>query len=70
MMIDLAAGEWINKPSDFRMTDESVEIITDPGTDFWQRSYYGFRNDNAPALLFSSSENFSFTTRVSFRYQH
>ena len=70
MMIDLAAGEWINKPSDFRMTDESVEIITDPGTDFWQRSYYGFRNDNAPALLFSSSENFSFTTRVSFQYQH
>ena len=33
-----------------------------PGTDFWQRTYYGFQNDNAPALLMKTEEKyFSFT---------
>ena len=44
-------------------SDRSVSITTDPNTDFWQRSYYGFRNDNAPALLFESEINFTFTSQ-------
>ncbi|MCB8948910.1 MAG: DUF1349 domain-containing protein, partial [Ardenticatenaceae bacterium] len=39
-------------------------------TDFWQRSYYGFRNDNAPALLLESDTNFTFTARASFSYKN
>ena len=31
--------------------NERVRFTTSPGTDLWQRTYYGFRNDNAPALL-------------------
>ena len=45
-----------------------MDITTDPFTDFWQRTYYGFRNDNAPALLLETRENFTFTTRVDFHY--
>jgi regulation of enolase protein 1 (concanavalin A-like superfamily) len=46
-----------------------VSIVTEPNTDFWQRSYYGFRNDNAPALLLQARRNFTFTVRASFRYR-
>ncbi|GAL10288.1 hypothetical protein JCM19233_1265 [Vibrio astriarenae] len=68
-MIDFTVGEWIFKPKLSEVTANSVSITTEPETDFWQRSYYGFRNDNAPALQIESDENFTFTTKVSFDYQ-
>ncbi len=63
--LDLNNSEWINKPSAQLITSDSVVITTEPETDFWQRSYYGFRNDNAPALLFDSSDNWRATRRIS-----
>ena len=68
-MIDFTLGKWIFEPKVSEVSAESVSITTEPGTDFWQRSYYGFRNDNAPALQIESDENFTFTTKVSFDYQ-
>ncbi|QIA64956.1 DUF1349 domain-containing protein [Vibrio astriarenae] len=68
-MVDFTVGEWIFKPKLSEVTSNSVSITTEPETDFWQRSYYGFRNDNAPALQIESDENFTFTTKVSFDYQ-
>lgn len=61
-------AKWINPPKKYEITDSFVKITTDPKTDFWQRSYYGFRNDNAPAWLIESGENFTFTVKVSFEY--
>ncbi len=69
MQIDFTQGRWINRPRKYLAEKSRVEITTDPGTDFWQRSYYGFRNDNAPALLVESADNFSFTVRVGFEYR-
>lgn len=68
-MIDFTQGKWIFEPQSHQVTAEKVSITTEPETDFWQRSYYGFRNDNAPALQIESQENFTFTTKVSFDYQ-
>ncbi|OQA47142.1 MAG: hypothetical protein BWY52_00329 [Chloroflexi bacterium ADurb.Bin325] len=69
MKLDLSSAEWLYPPRSYEVTEHSVTITTDPGTDFWQRSYYGFRNDNAPALLLTSAENFTFTARASFAYR-
>ena len=69
MTIDPGTAEWINPPNSFETTGNSVKLVTDPNTDFWQRSYYGFRNDNAPALLFEHGENLTFTVKASFDYQ-
>lgn len=68
-MIDFSAGKWIFEPKISEVRSKSVSITTEPETDLWQRSYYGFRNDNAPALLLQSNENFTFTSKVSFAYQ-
>ena len=39
---------WTREPNDFKIKDNTVEITTKPNTDLWQRTYYHFRNDNAP----------------------
>lgn len=58
---------WTREPKINLLTDEKVEIITEPKTDLWQRTYYGFRNDNAPVLQTKTSEKyFSFTVKASF----
>ncbi len=66
--MDFSAATWFNKPKKFKVTSRSVIMTTEPNTDFWQRSYYGFRNDNAPALLVESDDNFTFTVKAAFRY--
>lgn len=68
-MVNFTVGKWISEPKVKEVTPELVSITTKPKTDLWQRSYYGFRNDNAPALLIDSEENFTFTAKVSFAYQ-
>ncbi len=69
MSIDFTTANWMNEPTRSEVLPQSVTITTDPGTDLWQRTYYGFRNDNAPALLLEREENFTFTTRVEFDYR-
>jgi regulation of enolase protein 1 (concanavalin A-like superfamily) len=69
MSIDLSAAKWLHQPKVFEISDREVSITTEPNTDLWQRTYYGFRNDNAHALLLESSNNFTFTAKASFEYQ-
>jgi regulation of enolase protein 1 (concanavalin A-like superfamily) len=65
---NFSAAKWLNQPRRSEKSAQSVKINTDPKTDFWQRSYYGFRNDNAHALLLESDTNFTFTAKASFDY--
>jgi len=69
MNIDFSKASWLYPPKVSELSSEFIRIVTDPGTDFWQRTYYGFRNDNAPALLLETQLNFTFTTRVTFTYR-
>lgn len=69
MNIELHDGKWVNEPTSHHFANNTVVINTEPETDFWQRSYYGFRNNNAPALLFDSSDNFTFTVKTKFNYK-
>lgn len=57
---------WLNEPDKYQ-TGNGLEIWTMPQTDFWQRTHYGFRNDNGHCLLRKVSGDFCLTTRVEFR---
>ena len=58
---------WIREPQQWQVSDEKIEIITEPVTDLWQRTYYGFQNDNAPVLQMKTQEKyFSFTVKTEF----
>ena len=59
---------WIRAPKQSAITENAVEIITEPNTDLWQRTYYGFQNDNAPILQMKTDEKyFSFTVKTAFQ---
>lgn len=68
-----SAGRWINPPTRLPHSSERAaaefSFQTDPGTDFWQRTYYGFRNANAPALLFDRDDNFTMSVTVQAEYE-
>ena len=67
MKIDASSMEWIRKPKSCQVKKDKVEIITEPHTDLWQRTYYHFRNDNAPVLQMKTTEQFfSFVVRTDF----
>ena len=71
MKFDTQAMNWIREPKHYSITPDKVEIITEPHTDLWQRTYYHFRNDNAPVLQISSDEKyFSFFVNTEFESSH
>ena len=51
MKLNLQAMKWTREPKSYNIFSDKVEIITDPYTDLWQRTYYHFRNDNAPVHI-------------------
>ncbi|MBQ8354165.1 MAG: DUF1349 domain-containing protein [Oscillospiraceae bacterium] len=62
---------WTREPAFFTVSDDRVEIVTKPHTDLWQRTYYHFRNDNAPVFQMETEEKFfSFTVKTSFEESH
>ena len=62
---------WTREPASCVVTDDRVEVITKPHTDLWQRTYYHFRNDNAPVFQMETEERyFSFTVKTAFDSHH
>lgn len=65
MTINFENFFWINQPKVYKIASTEIRIQTEPDTDLWQRTYYGFRHDNAPAFLMTSNERyFSFTFKT------
>lgn len=63
--------KWIRQPKNYSITENKIEIITEPHTDLWQRTYYNFRNDNAPVLQINTDEKyFSFIVKTEFESNH
>lgn len=71
MKFDINQINWTREPAAYTISEEKIEIITKPHTDLWQRTYYHFRNDNAPVLQMETEETvFSFTVKTEFESSH
>lgn len=69
--MDLKNFKWTRQPSAFTVSNDTVEIITAPNTDLWQRTYYNFQNDNAPVFQMETDEKFfSFIVKTDFAGSH
>ena len=69
--MNLKDFQWTRKPAAFHVTADRVEVVTKPHTDLWQRTYYHFRNDNAPVFQMETEEHFfSFTVKTEFDSKH
>ena len=65
--MNLKEFQWIRRPENCRIEEDRAEIVTAPHTDLWQRTYYHFRNDNAPVLQMETEEPFfSFVVKTDF----
>lgn len=62
-------GFWLNPPSLYQAADDCITLTTEPGTDFWQRTYYGFQNNNAHAYLWKTEKNFTFECTARCHYK-
>ena len=63
--------KWTRQPKDFKTESGKVYITTLPHTDLWQRTYYHFRNDNAPVFQMETDEKFfSFIVKTDFSGSH
>jgi len=71
MTFDVSQLRWIREPENYSIQPGKITITTEPHTDLWQRTYYGFRNDNAPVLqLETEEEYFSFVVKTQFSSSH
>ena len=69
--VDLTKFKWTREPESYSITRDTIEIVTKPHTDLWQRTYYHFRNDNAPVLQMETEEKyFSFAVKTEFADSH
>ena len=65
--MDLNKFSWTRVPKSAEEKDGKLFVVTSPHTDLWQRTYYHFRNDNAPVFQMQSGEKyFSFTVKTEF----
>jgi len=71
MIFDTNKLQWTREPANYTISADKIEITTAPHTDLWQRTYYHFRNDNAPVLQMETDEKFfSFTVKTAFQSHH
>lgn len=69
--MDFTKFHWTREPDRYRINKDSIEIITKPHTDLWQRTYYHFQNDNAPVFQMETEEKyFSFVVKTDFADSH
>ena len=70
-MFEFKNPEWTRLPESYVIGQDSIKIVTAPRTDLWQRTYYHFRNDNAPVLQVRTKEKFfSFVVKTVFESKH
>lgn len=67
-MLDLNKFTWTRTPKKFVVDQHSLSLTTEPHTDLWQRTYYHFRNDNAPVFQMTTDDKFfSFVVNTTFQ---
>ena len=69
--MDLSKFQWTREPLDYSVEADKLTVTTKPHTDLWQRTYYHFRNDNAPVFQMETEETyFSFVVKTDFTESH
>ncbi len=59
------AGTWLNRPRVHRLLPGNVlEVVTDPGTDFWRETHYGFTRDSGHFLGIEAPASFTCQLRI------
>jgi regulation of enolase protein 1 (concanavalin A-like superfamily) len=69
-MQDLKKGQWHNEPRSFTISDQELRVTTDPNTDFWRETHYGFVRDSGHFYGFAVNDSFTAQVRVQASFDH
>lgn len=64
VMNKLRDFDWFCEPQRWEIIHGDLEIYTDAQSDFWQRTHYGFRNDNAHFFYTKIAGDFEMQVKV------
>ena len=71
MVLNIDNFSWTRQPESCVIKGDTIEVVTKPHTDLWQRTYYHFQNDNAPVFQMETEEKyFSFIVKTDFTGSH
>jgi hypothetical protein len=59
---------WMNPPKKWRLDGSSLFCTTDPKTDFWRKTFYGYITDNGHFYYRRVSGDFTTTVKVTGQY--
>jgi len=60
--------DWYNEPTDWYRQGDRIAVTTDPKTDFWRKTHYGFIRDNGHFCYQPVSGDFTADVSFSGRY--
>ena len=59
---------WINPPTKWSLENQALKVVTDPSTDFWRETHYGFTRDTGHFFGFPATGGFTAQLRVRAQY--
>ncbi|EON77734.1 hypothetical protein ADIS_1653 [Lunatimonas lonarensis] len=60
---------WINEPKHWEITEGTCHMSTDPKTDFWRKTHYGFVRDNGHFLYTELFGSFEMKVKITGSYR-
>jgi uncharacterized protein len=64
------ALKWHNPPADWGFSERQLVVRPAKGTDFWQKTYYGFTPDSGHFLYMELAGDFVLETHVHYGFVH
>ncbi|MEE3652908.1 MULTISPECIES: DUF1349 domain-containing protein [unclassified Brenneria] len=55
---------WINEPQQWRLENSTLAVVTDDKTDFWQKTWYGFKRFSGHIFATDVTGDFTFQVKV------
>jgi hypothetical protein len=60
--------KWMNEPAAWKVADGKITVRSEPKTDFWRKTFYGYITDNGHFFHLSVEGEFTFEVRVGGQY--
>lgn len=61
--------QWLNEPTQWQHSDASILVTTNPQTDFWRKTHYGFIRDNGHFYYQTVTGDFTAQVQITGQYQ-
>lgn len=60
---------WFNEPEEWRIDNDTLEMLVTPKSDYWRKSHYGFTVDDAPFYYAEFGGEFEAVLKIAGEYR-